>query len=122
MATTNTPAVLFQAAANGTGTHLDLGTPMKRVAVEIVCDPGVTAAVVTINGAATDTGYAAIAAFTFSHSASKASFVFYDPAGTYEWFDCTLSSYAGTGNVTVTISDAQGGAAAASAGAGVGAY
>jgi hypothetical protein len=116
------PALLFQGAANGTGTHFDFGTTMKRVAVEVNTDSTVTAGVVTVNGAATDTGYAAIAVLTFTHAGSKAAFVWYDPASTYEWFNCTLSGYAGTGNVTVTVSEAQGGTAGSSAGAGVGAF
>lgn len=105
---------------NGTGANQDFGAgnTMSRVAAEMTCDPGVTAATVTIQGSTDGSTFVPLITFT---NGLRCAGVWFKAGSAYRAFNAVLANYAGTGAVYVHA-DFRGGAASSSAGQGVGAF
>ena len=106
--------------AGATGTTLDFGSgnPMVRVSAMMTCDPGVTAATITVNGSADASTFVPILTFT---GGLRCSAMWFNAGSTYRAFNAVLSGYTGTGNVYVRAGF-RGGAAASSAAGGIGQF
>ena len=106
--------------ANQTGTTQDFGAgnTMTRVHALMTCDPGVTAATITVNGSADASTFVPILTFT---NGLRCAGSWFNAGSTYRAFNAVLTNYAGTGAVYLRAGF-RGGAASSSAGGSIGAF
>ena len=116
--TSNGAAPLLTAGATGTTQDFGSGNTMVRVSAHMTCDPGVTAATITVNGSADASTFVPILTFT---NGLRCSAAWFNAGSTYRAFNAVLSNYAGTGNVYVRAGF-RGGTAASSAGGSLGQF